>query len=73
MSATIRVRVQAISPDRLSLSLPNGEQIGIPRTAKDNFDHFTVGDEVTLTITRSVDLLNELLTNHEEPRDNTAE
>ena len=80
MSATLRVRVQAISPDRLSLSLvnkngdSNGEQISIPRTdpAKDGFDQYAVGDDVTITITRSIDLLNELLTNHDEKRNSSS-
>jgi hypothetical protein len=62
MPLVIPVRVQAISPDRLSLTLATGEQIILPRTPKDTLDQFGIGDEVTLTITRSADLINELLT-----------
>lgn len=66
MPVILRVRVQAISPDRLSLTLPAGEQISIPRTDKDGMDRFTIGDELTLTITQSADLLNALLQNDEK-------
>ncbi len=61
MPVVLRVRVQAISPDRLSLTLPSGEQIVVPRTAKDNIDQLAPGDELVMTITQSTDVLNELL------------
>lgn len=76
MPVILRARVQAISPDRLSLTLATGEQVSIPRTttpAPDKMDRYAVGDEVTITLTRSADLINELLRNKEDNHDEDKE
>jgi hypothetical protein len=66
MPVVLRVRVQAISSDRLSLTLPSGEQILLPRTPNDKMDHLAPGAELVITVTQSSDLINELLVSSDE-------
>jgi hypothetical protein len=74
MSQFIRVRIQDISSKYVHLALPDGSTIAWPRNAKGALDveHLSAGDELTLSLTHSVDLLNELLNNHSSLSDDNS-
>ena len=65
MTSFLRVRVQSIHDDHLVLLLPDGTSLQWPIESSPIVDTpaYTAGDELILTLTQSIELLNELLTN----------
>jgi hypothetical protein len=67
MSSLQKVRIQSIHEDKIVLVLPSGENLNWPLpvtgASAENQTPLHVGDELVLTLTSSVDVINELLGN----------
>ncbi|MBI2410987.1 MAG: hypothetical protein HYV32_03820 [Candidatus Kerfeldbacteria bacterium] len=75
MAQFITVRIHSVQPDVLILSLPDGQQLTWPLNQSDKLERtsFTVGDEYILTLTSSIDVINELLEQKQPKHGDTTE
>ncbi|MFC1597965.1 hypothetical protein ACFL2M_00330 [Patescibacteria group bacterium] len=63
----LKAQVKNIQPDSLKLELPGGVEIDWPRDTEDeHLQKVAVGDELTLTLTKTINVINELLNNHND-------
>lgn len=72
MTHFIRGIVADITDTHVVLTLPDSQQLRWPISNDDQLSKKTIqkGDELTLTLTRTPDLINELLSSSEIPRKN---
>lgn len=64
MSQFLRVKVTALTEESVVCQLPSGQQFIFPYTAAERAaNHFSIqlGDEVIMSLTRSRDILNEII------------
>lgn len=77
MSHFLRVQIERIQPDTIILRLPNDTTMTWPisKTGDSALDvqHLKTGQELILTLTQSIDVINELLENtHDQQKSKTS-
>lgn len=66
MSHFLRVIVKAVQPEKLVVEFADGRTLDWPRTNDDShLANASVGDELTLTLTHTAQILNDLLNNND--------